>query len=112
MRSSELLASVLVDEAGRRVGPIRDVRVGRTSREGFRVTGLVAGMGRFAGLAHAWGFAEGRAAGPWLLRVLTADASRRARFVPAERIVDWGPGEVRIDCSFDDLPPLGEALGR
>ena len=93
MRLSELLASRVVDEQGRDLGPVRDVRV---SPRAYRVTGIVIGHGRFAGLAHAWGYAEGRAQGPWLFRVLTRDAARRATFVPADRIVDWGPGTIRI----------------
>lgn len=60
------------------------------------MTGIVIGEGRFAALAHSWGYAEGRAEGPWLFRRLTRDAVRRAEFVSADRIVDWGPGTIRI----------------
>jgi sporulation protein YlmC with PRC-barrel domain len=96
MRVSELLASTVVDQNGRDLGPVRDVRV---EAEGLRVSGIVIGGGRFAALAHAWGFAEGRAQGPWLFRFLLRDAVRRAKFVPADRIVDWGPGTIRMRSS-------------
>lgn len=116
MRASELLASVVVDGAGRRVGAVRDVRLAWETRAGggsaFRVVELVAGDGPLAGIAHAWGFAEGRARGPWLLRLLTASATRRAVVVPADRVADWGPGEVRITGDTTDLAALGAAPAR
>jgi sporulation protein YlmC with PRC-barrel domain len=93
MRASELLASQVRDEAGTRLGPVRDVRV---SRRDLRVVGIVVGDGPFAGMAHGWGFAEGRAQGPWVLRALTRRATARARFIPADAVVDWGPGEIVV----------------
>ena len=107
MRASDLLASEVVTTAGRRVGPVRDIRV---SREGFRLIGLVVGGGRFARLAHSWGYAEGRAQGPWLLQAITRGATRQARFVPLGRIVEWRRGEVVISGDGSDLPALTEEL--
>ncbi len=109
MRASELLASQVVDATGRRLGPVRDVRL---TKKGFRVVGLVIGRGPFAGIAHGWGYAEERAHGPALLSALTRRAIRNARFVPAERVIDWGPGVVTIDADARDLPPLQEELRR
>ncbi len=63
MRASELLASRVVDADGEDLGPVRHVRVRQTPR-GLRVGSLVVGDGRFAGLAHAVGAAEGRGQGP------------------------------------------------
>jgi hypothetical protein len=108
MRASELLASVVVDEAGRSLGLVRDVRVER----GYRVAGLVVDDGPRAAPAHAWGYAEGRARGPAAFRALLAGASSRARYVPASRVVDWGPGRVRIRGDRSDLPSLAEELAR
>jgi sporulation protein YlmC with PRC-barrel domain len=107
MRASELLASSVVDSTGRRVGRVRDVRV---IRDGFRVAGLVIGGGPFAGIAHSWGYAEGRAQGPPLLRALTRRATRSARFVPVDRVSDWGDGVVELDADVDELPLLTEEL--
>jgi len=104
MRASELIDAVVVDEAGEVVGRVHDLRVIR--REGtFRITGLAVAGAR---LAHAWGFAEGRATGPWLLRVLTARSARAARFVSADQVLDWGPDTVRIRGRRSRLPALAE----
>jgi sporulation protein YlmC with PRC-barrel domain len=109
MRASELLASVVVDEAGRSLGPVRDVRVDPRSR---RIAGLVVDDGPLAAPAHAWGYAEGRAKGPAALRALLVGASSRARYVPAARVEDWGPGRVRIRGDRSGLPSLAEELAR
>ena len=109
MRASELLASIVVDDVGRSLGPIRDVRV--DPRE-HRIAGVVIGGGALAPIAHAWGYAEGRAHGPALLRALLSPAARRARFVPAQRIVDWGPARVRISGDPSDLPRLADELAK
>ena len=107
MRLSELFDATVVDRAGRSLGPVRDVRL---AQSGLQVVGVVVGGGPFARAAHAWGYAEGRAQGPWLITALTRPAVRQARFVPAERVVDWGPGQLRLDIELDDLPPLQEAV--
>jgi hypothetical protein len=104
VRVAELLASFVIDRNGRSLGPVRDVRVGAD----LAIAGLVVGGGFLAALAHAWGFAERRAAGPWPLRALTASATRAARFVSAEVVVDWGPGRVRVSATASELPSLSE----
>jgi sporulation protein YlmC with PRC-barrel domain len=109
MRASELLASEIVTTAGTRLGPVRDIRV---SRDGLRLLGLVVGGGPFARLAHGWGYAEGRAQGPWLLQAITRRATRRARFVPIGRVVEWGPGQILITGEASDLPTLAHELRR
>jgi sporulation protein YlmC with PRC-barrel domain len=109
MRASELLASQVYDASGRPLGPVRDIRV---SRSGFRVVGLVVGGGPFASVAHGWGYAQGRADGPRVLRALTRRATRQARFIPAERVADWGPGKLEIEGAAEDLPRLVEELKR
>jgi hypothetical protein len=115
VRLTELLASRVVDAAGTSLGPVRDVRVVERQPGGagarFRVSGLVIGGGFLARPAHAWGFAEGRASGPWLLRALTSRAVRRARFIPADRVADWGPGVVAVTGALADFPPLTELAG-
>jgi sporulation protein YlmC with PRC-barrel domain len=91
VRISELLASVVVDESGRRIGRVCELRL---AKDDLRVVGLVVGDGFLADAAVAWGFAEGRARGPWPLRKLTARAVRRITFVPFERVARWGHGKV------------------
>ncbi len=112
MRLSELMASTVVDAAGQSLGPVRDVRLAEPEDGRLVLAGLVIGDGHFASAAHAWGFAEGRADGPWLLRALTARAVRQARFVPVEQVVKWGPGAIRISAHMDALPTLREAMKR
>ena len=103
MRASELLASRVVDDRGRDLGPVRDVRL---ARDHLRVAGLVVGGGPFAAPAHAWGYTEGRARGPWLLRALSAPARRHGRFIPAARVIDWGPGVVTVSADAgSEWPP-------
>ena len=108
MRATELLAATVVDTNGAGLGPVRDVRVAAGGADRFRVVGLVVGGGRFARIAHTWGYPAGRAVGPWALRALFADATRRARYVPADRVVDWDAREIRIDVAADELRPLAE----
>ncbi len=109
MRASDVLAAEVVTTVGTRVGRVHDIRV---SREGFHLVGLVVGGGWFARLAHSWGYAEGRAQGPWLLQAITRGATRQARFVPIARVVEWRSNEVVISGDAGDLPPLTEELGR
>lgn len=108
MRASELIGSMVLEESGAPVGRIHDLRI--TDRGGIlRIAGLAVGGGR---LAHAWGFTENRATGPWLLRSLTARSARAARFVPADRVTDWGPGTVRISGAATSLPTLSDEVQR
>lgn len=110
MRGTDLLEARVVDSAGADLGAVRDARVHRAADGHLAVVGIVVGGGRFAHAAHAWGFAEGRTHGPWLFRALTAGATRAARYVPAARVLDWGPRTIRIDCPHDELEPLRPEL--
>ncbi len=108
MRATELLSSQVYDSSGRQVGSVRDVRLARERDGTFRVVGVVVGDGFLAAIAHGWGFADGRAFGPWLLRKLVEPASRRARLVPADEVEDWGPGRIEITGKLDDLRHVRE----
>jgi hypothetical protein len=107
-RSCDQSGPSFYDRAGGRVGDVRDVRVAHERDGTFRVVGLVVGEGPLAEIAHAWGFAEGRASGPWLFRALLEPASRQARFVPAEDVADWGPGRIEIKKTLDELHHVRE----
>ena len=118
MRAAELMRMPVYDSEGTPLGPVRDMRVvwndvpapppAVPSR--FEVVGLVVGGGRLARAAHAWGYAERRAAGPWLFRKLLASATRDARFVPAGAVRSWGPDVVELACRRAELRPLTEEL--
>ncbi len=106
MRLSELMGDEVVDEAGERVGRVLDVRVRIEIRGSWEVVGLVVGEGGLrSAAAHQWGFAQGRAGGPGLLRRMLAGPAEAARFVPAGRVSDWGPEPIRLDGSANDLSP-------
>lgn len=106
MLATELLQASVVDASGTVLGPVRDARIRREADGSLTLVGLVVGDGPFAGAAHAWGFAEGRATGPWLFRALTARAVRAARYVPSERVSAWGPGTLTLSCAAAELEHL------
>jgi hypothetical protein len=108
MRATELLGAPVVDATGTTVGHVHDIRVTAEGADRFRVAGLVVGSGLRSALAHVWGFGAGRAGGPWLFRALLAPAGRRARFVPADRVSDWGPRRVEIEGRGEYLARLHE----
>jgi hypothetical protein len=97
MRASELIGSPAYDESGRFAGVVRDLRLDadRAADGSFPILGIVLGdPGPRAAVAHAWGFAEGRARGPWLLRRLVGDGD--SCFVHVDRVLDWGPERLRV----------------
>jgi sporulation protein YlmC with PRC-barrel domain len=101
MRASELIGAPVFDHSGEQVGVVRDLRVAveqPAAGGGFPIVGLVLSQsGARSAAAHAWGFAQGRAEGPPLLRRLLGRAAVRSILIPAERVLEWGPGGVRID---------------
>jgi hypothetical protein len=100
MRAGELIDAPVLDASGGQVGIVRDLRieVGQSAADGgFPIVGLVVGPpGARPAAAHAWGFAQGRAEGPPLLRRLLGGAAGRSILVPVEQVLEWGPGAVRI----------------
>lgn len=107
MRASELLAARVVDESGRKLGQVIDVRVDPSD---WRLAGLVVARGWLGRLARPWGDAEGRMQGPAVFRVLTAPARSRLMFVSADRIAAWRIGEVRLRAGTANLPSLADEL--
>ncbi len=115
MRATELLGSPVVEVTGHRCVRVRDLRVSRNAQQGarpdrteFQVVGLVFGGGR---LVHAWGFAEGRASGPWLLCLLTARRRPARPVLPADWVLDWGQRQVVLRGRLEDLPRLRDVVG-
>jgi sporulation protein YlmC with PRC-barrel domain len=101
MRASELIGAPVFDDSGGPVGVVRDLRIAvgqPAAGDGLPIVGLVLSPpGARSAAAHAWGFAQGRAEGPPLLRRLLGGVARRSIVVPAERVLEWGSGGVRID---------------
>lgn len=97
MRASDLIGSPVYDEGDRFAGIVRDLRLeGDPAADGsFAILGIVLGEPATRdAAAHAWGFAEERAQGPWLLRRLAGGGD--PRFVPVDQVLDWGPERLRI----------------
>ena len=111
MRASELMSATVVAKDGVLLGPVRDLRIAIEPDGSLVVSGVVVGGGGFARIAHAWGFAEGRAQGPWLFRRLTDEACRVARFAPADEVRSWGPDVIELDIPANRLRPLAEVVG-
>jgi hypothetical protein len=87
MNISDILDRPVVDDSGRALGRIHDVRlVQRRTADGhveLRVTGVVFGRGSW-GVRLGYGSAEER--GPWLLRAILGRMAMRARYAPWESI--------------------------
>lgn len=115
MRASELFGRAVVDGRGHPVGRVRDLRIPHHDGPGTDALPLVGivvgGSGRLAGLAHAWGFAEGRASGPAILRWLLRAEIRRARYVPVDAVTSWAD-PVRLAGRLEDYPLLSNEVGR
>lgn len=89
MRASELLGRPVLGEDGRDLGIVHDVvvRLGNDGR--VSVSGLVVAPATVrARLAHAWGYAQGRARGPAVLRSWVL-AGTPSEVVPAKRVSSW-----------------------
>lgn len=120
MRISELLGSPVLDAAGDEIGFVQDLRARREVESGdvgtrgrIRVSALVLGGARLSDkIAHSWGFAEGRARGPALLRWLARPGVRRSRVVSASDVASWAPGEVRLRVAATQLQPFEGTLER
>jgi PRC-barrel domain len=100
MRASDLLGSEVVDESGRSIGTVRDIRlvqdgpISASFGALFRVQGLVAGP---RSLGSRLGFERGNVKGPLMLRVLFRLLHRRAGFVGWDRIRSIEEGRIRIE---------------
>ena len=115
MRASELIGRTVLDRTGSPVGRVRDLRIPLADSRGqmpARVAGIVVGgFGARASLAHAWGFAEGRASAPAVLRRLFGAELGRARYVPADAVTGWN-GPVQLAGRMQDYPLLVEEVRR
>jgi hypothetical protein len=92
---SDLLLAPVFDAAGRDLGQVLDVRLAER-RGTFEVVGVDVGRGLWARLAHAWGYAAGRASGPWILRAVSARALRHVVFIRAEDVASWSANRVQL----------------
>jgi sporulation protein YlmC with PRC-barrel domain len=98
MRATDLLGMEVADHRGIVLGQVLDALY---SDDGFALTALLVGAGRRARLAAATGAAQGRLAGPAVIRRYLASAS--VHRIPVERVGSWGPARVELTAwSGDD----------
>lgn len=112
MRLGELFGTRVLDEDGRPVGRVRDVRLVQDGPaiRGFgaalRLDGLIVASGRVGVLAVRLGYHRRKVNGPYLLDRFALAMERGARFVPWDDVVEWEDGVVRLRRAAADLPPL------
>jgi sporulation protein YlmC with PRC-barrel domain len=107
-RLSELLRLPVVDEGGRELGHVNDVRLAPTGR----VKGVFAELAVVALIVadrHSGsllGYDRRADQGPWLVRVIVRALHRRAGLVrwSSVRQVDWAAGQIVVR---GPLEPLG-----
>lgn len=109
MRLSELLGAKVIDERGRAVGKVHDIRLEQTPPEragatpDLRVHGLIVGR---RALGARLGFGRGGLHGPWLLKVVFGTLGHDAHYVPWHRIRSIRPGQIHITGAADHLGRL------
>lgn len=98
MRMSELVGVPVVDESGRTLGKVHDLRLvadgaayPATGNRAYRVHALVVGAGT---VGMRLGYARGHVQGPWLLRVLARRLRRRRHEIPWEAVREVTPGRI------------------
>jgi hypothetical protein len=110
MRLSELLGAEVVDEHGRPVGKVHDVRLEAAGPEleGFgaslRLEGLIVGR---RALGVRFGFGRGGVRGPWLLKAVFGSLGHGGRYVAWHRIRSVQAQRIRITGTASDLPRPG-----
>jgi sporulation protein YlmC with PRC-barrel domain len=109
MLLSELIAAVVVDVDGRKVGAVGDVRLVQDGPlldpfgAALRVEGLVAGRN---GLATRLGYHRGDVVGPRLLAKLFRAVEGSSRYVPWDVVERVEDGHVHLSVRSTDLSPL------
>jgi hypothetical protein len=107
MRLSELLGAEVVDEHGRPVGKVHDVRLQQAGPElegsgaSLRLEGLIVGR---RALGARFGFGRGGVRGPWLLEAVFGSLGRDGRYVAWDRIRSIQARRIRITGTAGDLP--------
>jgi hypothetical protein len=107
MRLSDLLGSEVLDEFGRRIGQIHDVRMTRDGPlqgafgAALRVDGLVVGRPAFGARL---GLDRAEVRGPWILKAFFGRL-RTDLYAEWSRVRSIEQGRIRIRGTEADLPP-------
>ncbi len=75
MTAAELLSAEVVDESGRRLGKVHDLRLRRSARGGWTINALVVGASAFS---YRLGYATGEVRGQRALAAIVGRLQRRA----------------------------------
>ncbi|HWC33080.1 MAG TPA: PRC-barrel domain-containing protein [Actinomycetota bacterium] len=110
MRLSELLTFEVVDERGRSLGRVRDVRLDADRDEAERSpprdlagTHLLVGSGF---VAERLGYAYGPVRGPAIVRWLMKRWAHGLRVVPVADVAQVSAGRIVASVDREGLPPL------
>jgi hypothetical protein len=112
MRLTDLLGASVIDEDGRSLGVVIDVRLVQdgppqgTFGAAFRVHGFV--VARTSVGAHL-GFDRANVRGPWLLKALFGVVQGRPRYAEWSRVRSLEPRLIRIANQAEGLPFAGPA---
>ncbi|MBT2367282.1 PRC-barrel domain-containing protein [Streptomyces sp. ISL-10] len=87
MKASDLLNAEVVDESGRRLGKVHDLRVTRPSASSpWQLEAVVVGS---TGLAHRFGYATGEVRGPAVLAKAAHWLARRRQIIEWSRVISY-----------------------
>lgn len=110
MRLADLLGHDAVDEVGRSLGRVHDVRMRRdgpvlqpSNQPTYRLLGLVIGRGA---VGRRLGYSDPDINGPWLLKAIFQAQTRRSRYVEWARVAGVVKGRVIVRGDGSDLPPV------
>jgi hypothetical protein len=96
-----------MDQHGRTVGKVHDVRLQRANASTdaidarYQLAGLIVGR---RAIGVRFGFGRGGASGPWLLKLLFGWAGHDGRYVAWDSVAAIESGQIRISSAAHDLP--------
>jgi hypothetical protein len=103
VRISDILGAPVVDEAGRALGRVHDVRLVQVApfgaRRALQVTGVVVGKGS---LGVRLGYGSQDQTGPWLLRLVFGTLGRHSRYIPWHAL-RFDDGSIVVTTSVELL---------
>lgn len=101
MRLSDLLQLEAVNEDGRRLGHVHDVRFsGNGDPDGWDAESLIVGR---AGFTARLGYAHGEVEGPWLFGYVLRWMARKGLEIPWDRVVSLDDDRVVVAGRWNDF---------
>lgn len=98
MRAADLLGTEVVDQRGRRLGRVHDIRLTRPAGEDrWRIDTLIVGT---RAIAHRFGYADRVVEGPALLAALARLTGHRHE-IPWHHVLSHGDGRLVVRAQPD-----------